>query len=143
MRTDRATSPTTASDRRSDPRSDPRKVVLVVDDDQDVRALLASILKDAHYDVLLASDGADALRVLADRTTTCNAILLDLLMPVMNGWDFRRQQRAHAELADIPVLLMSAGAHVFAASGELNASAYLVKPVDFADLLAKVKKHCS
>jgi CheY-like chemotaxis protein len=120
-----------------------RKVVLVVDDDRDVRELLALVLEGAHYEVLMACDGADALRVLADRATTCNLILLDLMMPVMNGWDFRRKQRTTEELASIPVVLMSAGAHVFAASCELHAAAYVVKPVDTADLLAKVKKHCT
>jgi len=134
LRNDRDSSLTATSDRR--------KVVLVVDDDQDVRELLASVLEDAQYDVLVACDGAEALRVLAENATTCDIILLDLMMPVMNGWDFRRQQRARAELADIPVLLMSAGAHVFAASGELNAAAYLVKPVDFDELLSKIKEHC-
>ena len=135
MRTEREIAPTATG-------GDRRKVVLVVDDNQDVRELLAAVLTDAHYDVLLANDGAEALRVLAGAATTCDLIVLDLMMPVMNGWDFRRKQRTTEELAAIPVLLMSAGAHVFAASCELNAAAYLVKPVEIADLLTKVKKHC-
>ena len=122
---------------------DQHKVVLVVDDDENACVLLASVLEGAKYHVLMAGDGAQALRVLADRAGICNLILLDLMMPVMNGWEFRSQQRANAEIAGIPVLLMSASSHIFAASGDLNAAAYLSKPVQIADLLAKVKKHCA
>jgi DNA-binding response OmpR family regulator len=134
---------------------DRRKVVLIVEDDEDAGDLLSSFLEDAHYGVLRARDGAEALRVLggagAERggepgavpAKTCNLILLDLMMPVMNGWDFRRKQRASPELAGIPVLLMSAGAHIAAVSGELEAAGFMAKPVEIADLLAKVKKHCT
>jgi CheY-like chemotaxis protein len=120
-----------------------RKTVLVVDDDHDARNLLTSVLESAEYDVLQAGDGAEALRVLAGRGVQCSIILLDLMMPVMNGWDFRRKQRENADLAGIPVLLMSAGAHIAAASGDMGAVGYMAKPVEVADLLAQVKKHCA
>jgi DNA-binding response OmpR family regulator len=123
--------------------SHPRKTVLVVDDDGDARHLLTSVLESAEYDVLQAGDGAEALRVLAARGARCNIILLDLMMPVMNGWDFRRKQRESAELAGIPVLLMSAGAHIAVVSGDLDAAGFMAKPVEVADLLAQVKKHCA
>jgi DNA-binding response OmpR family regulator len=122
---------------------DRRKVVLVVDDDGDARDLLASVLEGAAYDVLQARDGADALRVLADGGAACDIILLDLTMPVMNGWDFRHNQRANARLAGIPVLLMSAIAQLPTACGELDAAGYMTKPLEMTDLLAKVKKHCA
>jgi CheY-like chemotaxis protein len=120
-----------------------RKTVLVVDDDDDARGLLTSVLESAAYDVLQAGDGAEALRLLESPGARCNIILLDLMMPVMNGWDFRRKQRQNAALAGIPVLLMSAGAHIAAASGDLDAVGYMAKPVEVADLLAKVKQHCA
>jgi len=65
------------------------------------------------------------------------------MMPVMNGWDFRRKQRANPALADIPVLLMSAGAHLAAAIGDLNVAGCVAKPVEIPDLLAKVRRYCS
>ena len=100
-----------------------RRLVLLVEDDPDARDLLASVLEEARYEVLRAC--------------------LDLMMPVMNGWDFRRKQRANPALAEIPVLLMSAGAHLAAATGDLNVAGCVAKPVEIADLLAKVQRYCS
>lgn len=120
-----------------------RKVVLVVDDDEDARALLTSVLEDADYDVLQAANGAEALHELAASGAACDIILLDLMMPVMNGWAFRRRQLENWVWAGIPVLLMSSGAHLDAASGDLDAAGCMAKPVEVKDLLAKVKKHCA
>jgi CheY-like chemotaxis protein len=120
-----------------------RKTVLVVDDDRDARGMLTTVLEGAQYDVLQAADGAEALRVLSAHASRCDIILLDLMMPVMNGWDFRRKQRESVDLAGIPVLLMSAGAHMDAASGDLDVVGFMTKPVEVDDLLAKVKKHCA
>jgi len=122
-------------------RANARQVVLVVDDDPDARDAISAILEDAGYDAFQAANGHEALRQLAalDR---CDLILLDLMMPVMNGWDFRRKQKASPALSGIPVLLMSAGAHMPTVSGDLQAAGYLTKPVDVSDLLAVVEQHC-
>lgn len=119
-----------------------RRVVLVVEDDPDALDAITAILEDAGYDALRAANGSEALRQLADREGRCDLILLDLLMPVMNGWDFRRKQRDTPAFADIPVLLMSAGAHMATVSGELNAAGAVTKPVEMVDLLAIVQRHC-
>jgi CheY-like chemotaxis protein len=120
---------------------DPRKVILLVDDDEDARELLAIVLEDEHYQVLRAENGAEALRLLGERpATACNIILLDLMMPIMNGWDFRRKQLENPQLAGIPVLLMSAGAHLAAACGDLHPAGYVTKPVEVEDLIAKIER---
>jgi len=119
-----------------------KPVVLVVDDDPDAREAITAILGDAGYDALSAANGLEALGQLGDHEGRCDLILLDLLMPVMNGWDFRRKQRETPAFAHIPVLLMSAGAHMATVSGELNAAGYVTKPVEMADLLAVVQQHC-
>ena len=119
-----------------------RRVVLVVEDDPDALDAITAILEDAGYDALRAANGSEALRQLADHKGHCDLILLDLLMPVMNGWDFRRKQKDTPAFADIPVLLMSAGAHMATVSGELNAAGTVTKPVEVADLLAVVQRHC-
>jgi CheY-like chemotaxis protein len=119
-----------------------RRVVLVVEDDPDALEAITAILEDAGYDVLRAGNGSEALRQLADHQGRCDLILLDLLMPVMNGWDFRRKQKDTPAFAAIPVLLMSAGAHMATVSGELNAAGAVTKPVEMADLLAVVQRHC-
>ena len=116
--------------------------VLVVEDDSDALDLIATILEDVGYNVLRATNGLEALARLAEQRGRCDLILLDLMMPVMNGWDFRRKQREIVALADIPVILMSAGAHLAAASDGLDPAGSMTKPVDPEDLIAIVKRHC-
>ena len=121
-----------------------RKTVMIVEDDDATRDALATLLEDEDYCVLRASNGAEALQILnanAD-ASGCRIICLDLMMPVMNGWDFRRQQRQTSALASIPVVLMSAGAQLAIASDDLDAAAYVSKPVVIDDLLAIVRRHC-
>jgi len=122
--------------------SSEKPVVLVVEDDPDALDAITAILADAGYDALGAANGVEALGQLGDHKGRCDLILLDLLMPVMNGWDFRRKQRETPAFAHIPVLLMSAGAHMATVSGELNAAGYVTKPVEMSDLLAVVRQHC-
>jgi two-component system, chemotaxis family, chemotaxis protein CheY len=118
-----------------------RKTVLLVEDDDDERYALAALLEDADYQVLQAPNGAEALRLLEALPDSCDIILLDLMMPVMNGWDFRRFQKRRAAMADIPVVLMSAGAQIAFAVEDLDAAGYVTKPVEIADLLEKVARH--
>jgi CheY-like chemotaxis protein len=119
-----------------------RKTVMVVEDDDATRDALSALLEDENYRVLQASNGAEALQILNADSESCRIICLDLMMPVMNGWDFRRQQRRTSALADIPVVLMSAGAQLAIASEDLDAAAYVTKPVVIDDLLAIVRRHC-
>jgi CheY-like chemotaxis protein len=118
-----------------------RKTVLLVEDDDDERYALAALLEDADYQVLQAPNGAEALRMLEALPDPCDIILLDLMMPIMNGWDFRRMQKRRAALADIPVVLMSAGAQIAFAVEDLDVAGYVTKPVEIADLLEKVARH--
>jgi CheY-like chemotaxis protein len=111
-----------------------------VEDEPDWREALAAILEDANYQVLCAANGAEALRLLERYEGRCDVILLDLMMPVMNGWDFRRNQLRIPQLADIPVLLMSAGAHLAAAHDDLQAAGYLSKPVSADDVVEQLER---
>ena len=81
--------------------------VLVVDDERDVRDSLCDILRDAGYTAVSAVHGADALAKLG-RIPPPDAILLDLFMPEMNGWRFAEQLRQRAELANVPVIVVTA-----------------------------------
>ena len=119
-----------------------RKTVLVVEDDPDALDVIATIVEDAGYDVLCARDGREGLQQLHDCEGRCDLILLDLLMPVMNGWDFRRRQRETPAFAGIPVFLMSAGAHLAVVRDELQASGCVPKPVDAAEILDIVNRQC-
>ncbi len=119
-------------------------LVLVVEDDDDTRDSLEELLGQAGYGVLAAANGAAALSLLRAapqaRTPPCDLVILDLMMPVMNGWDFRAKQRADPALAEIPVLLMSAGGHIASVSDELEAADYISKPVEVPDFLDKVAR---
>jgi len=123
-------------DRRRTPETEP--LVLVVDDDADVRCLTETLLSAHGYHVILAVHGEDAIKRLKDH---CPAlIVLDLNMPVMNGWDFRAEQRymADAARAAAPVLVMSGEDDVEAQAGFLGAVGVVKKPFDPNELLHAV-----
>ena len=81
--------------------------VFVVEDDVDTRDMLGKFLELEGFRVEVASNGQQALERLASGVHPC-VILLDLMMPVMDGWQFRRHQARHQEIAEIPVIVVSA-----------------------------------
>jgi len=85
-----------------------RPLVLVVDDDDAIREALGDLLQDAGFDTIGARHGLEALNILAALATTPSFILLDLMMPVMDGWAFRQEQLADPALKDIPVVVVTA-----------------------------------
>src|SRR5688500_10850656 len=112
--------------------------VLVIDDDPDIREALGDVLGDAGYRVATASDGTEALQYLRTHEAPC-VILLDLLMPGMNGWDFRAAQNEDHALANIPVVVITAAR---ADRNSLGASALFQKPIDLERLLPAVELFC-
>jgi CheY-like chemotaxis protein len=119
------------------------KVVMLVEDDDETREALATILEDARYRVLRAANGAAAWSLLKEQGAVCDIILLDLMMPVMNGWDFRRKQKDNPEFSSIPVVLMSAGGNIASSCADLETSDYIAKPVEVEELLNKIQRYCS
>ncbi len=111
--------------------------VLVVEDDGDIRDELRLLLVELGHDVLLAKDGAQALRLLREGAAI-DLILLDLLMPVMDGWSFRKEQLADPALAEIPVAILSGVAGAGPGSLGLTEADFLGKPFDLERLLALV-----
>src|SRR2546423_69607 len=107
---------------------------LIVEDDPDIRAVLTVALDSEGYEVQVARHGRDALLTLAEWQP--QVILLDLTMPDMNGWEFRQHQLADPALADIPVVVMTAGFNLRAGVDALKATAILPKPFDLDALLA-------
>jgi CheY-like chemotaxis protein len=107
----------------------PGRSVLVVDDEPALRLLLSRFLEGEDYRVESAANGVEALA--AVRRHPPDAVLLDLVMPEMDGWDFLRACRATAELADLPVIVMSATPNLGRQSlAELNVGGCLSKPFD-------------
>jgi CheY-like chemotaxis protein len=108
------------------------KRILIVDDAEEILATMAEFLRDEGYEVACALSGRDALRVLQATQALPDLILLDLMMPDMDGHEFREEQQRSSRLSHIPVLLMSAGTDLMTRAVELGARGYLKKP--FRDL---------
>lgn len=115
--------------------------VLVVEDDDDVRAALTTLLELHGYHVREATNGHEALAHLADPTAIC-LILLDLFMPDMNGWTFRTEQMKDPRVAHIPVVVISADASAAQRAVSPGVIATLTKPVEFDTLLQVVGEYC-
>jgi CheY-like chemotaxis protein len=113
--------------------------VLIVEDDEDLRDMMAQMLTIEGFNAATAANGREALEYLHGPEKP-HVILLDLMMPVMDGWEFRRQQKADPELAPVPVIVLSALDPARAAA--VDAAAFLKKPLDFDRLLELVREHC-
>lgn len=111
--------------------------VLVIEDDLSTREVLSLLLRDEGFDVATAGDGLAALERLRHGEHP-DLILLDLMMPIMDGWQFRREQLCDPRLADIPVIVCSAVGRDSQRADGLQALAYLGKPVDPSELIAVV-----
>jgi CheY-like chemotaxis protein len=118
------------------------RLVLVIDDDDDIRETLADLLGDEGYQVVTAMNGADALDKLRapQRIRPC-VILLDLMMPVMNGQQFYSLQQLDPELASIPIVVISADGNVKQKAVPFGGE-YLPKPVRIETVLGAVERHC-
>jgi CheY-like chemotaxis protein len=112
--------------------------VLIVEDDDDLRAVVTQTLRRAGFRCIGARDGEEALAVLGREPDRC-VILLDLLMPVMSGWEFRRRQLADARIAALPVVVMTATETLDQAA--IHADDILHKPLSFAALLSTVERY--
>ena len=115
-------------------------LVLLVDDNEEIRSGVAEILEDEGYTVAMAVNGKEALDLLR-RGPPPRLILLDLMMPVMDGWQFLAARRADAALSRIPVVILSAFAHP--ADRVAGVTAILSKPVDPGQLIKLVRIHIS
>jgi two-component system chemotaxis response regulator CheY len=113
--------------------------ILIVDDDADIRLTLTDCLEFDGYEVAQACDGLAALQAL-EAAPLPDVILLDLMMPRMDGREFLSRLRADARFRGVPVIVMTAAAPVPAAS--LGADAFLRKPFDLSRLCELVAAHC-
>jgi CheY-like chemotaxis protein len=118
-----------------------RALVLVVDDDDDIREAVVEILRLKGYRVAGAVDGTDALARLRAGVRP-SLILLDLMMPRMDGWQFRGEQSRDPALAGIPVVVFSGDGLLDESLAELVPAAWLRKPLELGELLATVARFC-
>jgi CheY-like chemotaxis protein len=117
--------------------------VLIVDDDADIRASLAELLRLSGYEVEQADNGMAALERIASDSRPC-VILLDLMMPVMNGWQFLEllRRREDPALASLPVVVLTAlGLNTDELSRRFGCDV-IGKPVDIDQLLTLARRYC-
>lgn len=115
--------------------------ILLVEDDDDLRQLLAFLIRNKGREVIEAANGREAL----DRIRTEDPprlVILDLMMPVMDGWTFRQELLKSPGLADVPVILLSGAADVHRSARTLKAVDYLTKPVDLDRLYRLLDDYC-
>jgi CheY-like chemotaxis protein len=112
------------------------KTILIVDDDADIRTVLTEFLESEGYSTATAANGQDALTYLHHHPRT-SVVLLDLMMPVMNGYQFIAARQQDAAVAAIPVVVMTARGAVGTGLG--GVTKVLPKPMDLDDLLATLQ----
>ncbi len=116
--------------------------VLVVEDDADIQQALLEILEEHGFTAVGVNNGAEALGFLNRARELPCVILLDLMMPVMDGAAFREEQRRDARLAAIPVVVLSAYRDLERHTGGLDAVSVLHKPPSVRELVDVIHAHC-
>lgn len=112
--------------------------VLVVEDEQELREVMQEALEFNGYTVVAASNGVEALNKLPAIESPC-LVILDLLMPEMDGWDFFAQMRQHPAFATVPVIVHTSAP----AQAPAGATRVLQKPLKFERLLSVVREYCA
>jgi CheY-like chemotaxis protein len=117
--------------------------LLVVDDDANIARALSNLLEDEGYRVVAAENGRRGLE-LVEAGLRPNAIILDLMMPVMDGWDFRAEQLKYPEIRETPVIVLTAtGFSRRTIREQFGGVEYLPKPLPTDDLLDTLRRVCA
>ena len=117
------------------------KLILIVEDDFDLAQVLAEVLEAEGFRTGTAANGSEALDYLQGNHP--DLILLDMMMPVMDGWKFREEQQKLPALASIPVLTLTADGDARGKAASIQAAGYLAKPVRIDSLLDEVGRICA
>ena len=112
--------------------------ILVVEDDERIQRLVELVLRGEGYSVVQASDGRQALDMIA--SSKPDLVLLDLMLPVLDGWALRERLRQRPATSDIPIILMSAVRNLPETAQELGVADYLSKPFEIDDLVRSVRR---
>lgn len=117
--------------------------ILIIEDDKEIRESLQDILTDEGYQVFTAENGALGLAYLQQASVLPALILLDISMPVLDGYGFREAQENDPRIANIPTAMISADGHVKEKANRAGLLEYLRKPLELRDLLNLVDRYCS
>jgi CheY-like chemotaxis protein len=116
--------------------------ILVVEDERGQREALAEVLSRLGYEVQCAANGSEALELMRHAESLPGLILLDLMMPVMDGWEFRVEQRKDRALAEVPAVVLSALDDTAQKTVKDGAAAFVPKPLHWQALLPVVERFC-
>ena len=117
------------------------KKILIVEDDVDISDALRDALEIFGYSVAIAGNGQEALDLLTSDDLPC-LILLDLMMPVMNGSQFRSKQLADAKISHVPVVLITADNNAAVKAAHMGVAEGLAKPLNFSALMEVTQRYC-
>ncbi|XXR91520.1 response regulator [Sorangium sp. So ce406] len=120
--------------------SPPCKRILIVDDDAAIRRTLSELLEEEGYSVASAANGLEALAYLRGDPSSIALVLLDLMMPVMDGFQFRAEQKRDPALASMPIVVMTARGGTDRAA--IDADAIISKPFDLLKLMDIIERSC-
>jgi CheY-like chemotaxis protein len=116
--------------------------VLVIDDEPAIRRMLEDVLVAEGHDVVCATDGQEGLTLLRSGLRPC-VILLDLMMPRLNGWQVAAALKEDGALRHIPFAVIAANPRFASVASSIGACRWLGKPIDLDDLLGLIESHCS
>src|SRR5256885_6745720 len=115
--------------------------LLIVEDDADIREDLADLLGDRGYQTVTAANGVEALELLRSGDLP-SLILLDLMMPVMDGWQLRMELLKDSTLARVPIILLSGAGNLHTETASLGAVGYVSKPFKLEQLISILERYC-
>lgn len=119
-----------------------RKRILLIEDDLDIRDSLVELLEDTGYSVHTATNGQEGLDTLREGPSP-DLILLDLMMPIKDGFAFRNEQLSMPEYAEIPVVIMSADGHIKEKTLQTQCAAYVRKPLEIDQFLRIISEQAT
>lgn len=116
--------------------------ILVIDDDKEIRESLHDVLTDEGYTVFMAENGLEGLNFLKNTDQLPCLVFLDLMMPVLDGQGFRKEQLENPAYSNIPTILFSANGHLDKRALAIGMTDFLKKPIDLDELLSIAAKYC-
>jgi CheY-like chemotaxis protein len=112
------------------------RTILLVEDDRDICEIVEQVLAEEGYETIAVANGAEGLAHLRSGAARPFVIMLDLMLPVMDAWQFRAEQMRDAAIAEIPVIIFSANPKLAKHADSLGAAAVIRKPPDLDELLS-------
>ena len=119
-----------------------KKAILIVEDDSDIRDTLVEVLSGEGYPVHAVTQGQEALDYLGASAEMPSLIILDAMMPIMDGYTFRDLQSRNPAIASIPIAFLSADGHLEKRAQQAGLTVFIKKPVDLSPIFHLASRYC-